>query len=80
MGQENDIKELIDLWDNCSEGQRWVIYFLCWLEMQKKSKIFWVFLITAAGGSLLYAVSRDPIATAIALAIGLSVGLLFILR
>ena len=80
MGQNDETQELIDLWDRCSEGQRWFIFILCWLEMQKKTKLFWLFMVTAVSGSLIYAVSRDPIATGIALAVGLSVGLLFILR
>jgi len=73
-------QDLVDLWNNSTELQRWVIFLLCWLEMQKKTKMFWVVFISIVGGCLLFAVSRDPITAAVAFVIGLGVGSLFILR
>ena len=80
MGHNDEAKDLIDLWNRCSEGQRWVIFILCWLEMQKKTRVFWVFVVALVGGSLALAISRDPIAAAIALVVGLAIGTLFILQ
>ena len=80
MGHNDEAKDLFDLWERCSEGQRWFIFLLCWLEMQKKTRVFWVFVVALVGGPLALAISRDPIAAAIALVVGLAIGMLFILQ
>lgn len=78
--KETDNEELLDLWENSTESQRWVIFILCWLEMQKKTKLFWLFISTAVASLIVFAIFRDPVATGLSLVAGLAIGWLIFWR
>jgi hypothetical protein len=79
MGTKNEMNEVLEYWENRTRLQKWVIFILFWLLMQKKQKLFWLILSAAIVGPLLYAFMRDPFTAIITLAIGMAIGLLFIL-
>lgn len=81
MGHQKDIDdELLDLWDRCSERQRWVIFSLCWLEMQKQTKVFWLFLSAAVAALLIFAIFQNPAAAVSALVVGMVIAWVILWR
>lgn len=76
-----DRQALYNHWDEWSELQRNIIFFLFWLEMQKRSKLFWLALTTALAALIAWGISHDPFVLAVGLMVGLILGVvIFALR
>ena len=80
MGHDDETKELLELWERSSEGQRWVIFGLCWLEMQKQTKVFWLFLSAGVAALLIYAIFQNPAAAVSALVVGMVISWVILWR
>ena len=78
---DTDRQALYNHWDEWSEWQRNLIFFLVWVEMQKRNKWFWLVLTAALAAIIAWGVSHDPVVLAIGMITGLVLGIvIFALR
>lgn len=75
-GSDTDRESLYNHWDKLTEWQRDIFFALFWLEMQKRNKLFWLFLVTAFASVIAWGVWHDPIVLAIGILVGLVLGVI----